>query len=169
MEFTKNNVTAYKDDKLPGPPEVTDGPNWAVGLGAITQADAETLLITVQTLYPHETLPLAVYRRVVLRFARLAESQPRAAGIFAGFCTNLDTAWPIAFGHLAETYRVAVLKSLENTEAFIFVQRLSVKYLYDDIEVWANFGYQGASVHLGGYAKRGFNDLDWLPPLPNDL
>ena len=73
------------------------------------------------------------------------------------------------FAELAETYRVGVLKQIESTAEFFFVQRFAVRYFYDNIEVWAAFGYQGASVHLGGYVRRGFNDLDWLPALPNDL
>jgi len=41
-----------------------------------------------------------------------------------------------------------------------------VRFLYDDVEVWQAFGYEGASAHLGGYVNRGFNDLDWLPDPP---
>ena len=47
--------------------------------------------------------------------------------------------------------------------AFRFLQRASVRYLYDDLEVWQAFGYEGASYHLGGFIDRGFDDLDWLP------
>jgi hypothetical protein len=29
--------------------------------------------------------------------------------------------------------------------------------------VWDAVGYEGPSVHKGGYVNRGFDDLDWLP------
>ena len=30
-------------------------------------------------------------------------------------------------------------------------------------EVWPKFGYEGSSAEHGGYIKRGFADIDWLP------
>jgi hypothetical protein len=169
VQFTKNGVTAYKDPKLPAPLAVSEADDWADHAAGIPAADLQTLVAVIRTLYPHQGLPETVYRRVALRFARLAAGEAKAAAMIAAFCARLGAAWPIGFAELAETYRVQALKTLEGTPEFVFVQRLSVKYLYDDIEVWAEFGYEGASAHLGGYVTRGFNDLDWLPPLPNDL
>ncbi len=157
-------VTAYKDPKLPAAPTVSAGADWADGLSGISAADAETLVAAIRTLCPHDDLPEMVYRRVVVQFDRLP-----AAEHLAAFCEMLNGAGPVAFAALAETYRVQALKRIEDTPEFTFVQRMAVRYLYDDVEVWAAFGYEGASVHLGGYVKRGFDDLDWLPPLPNDL
>jgi hypothetical protein len=168
MDVAHGKVTAYKDPKLPAAPAVSDGPGWAAGLRNINAADADTLVAVIRTLYPHDGLPETIYRRVVVRFDRLA-AVPAAAALLAGFCKDVSAGWPIPFSDLAETYRVQALKTLEAGAAFFFVQRMAVRYLYDDVELWAAFGYEGASVHLGGYVKRGFDDLDWLPPLPNDL
>jgi hypothetical protein len=159
-----NKSVAYKDPKLPAPLAVSTTADWAASLQTISTADAETLVAAIQTLCPHDDLPVTIYRRVVLNFDRLA-----AGAALATFCKNLNQSWPIPFSNLAETYRVDALKRIEATPEFIVVQRMAVRYLYDDVEVWAAFGYEGASVHLGGYIKRGFDDLDWLPPLPNDL
>jgi hypothetical protein len=41
--------------------------------------------------------------------------------------------------------------------------------LYDDREVWSLLGYEGPSFAQGGYLKRGFDDLDWLPDPPLTL
>jgi hypothetical protein len=163
MNIAEGKVTAHKDPKLPVAVAVPDGPAWAEGY-SITQDDADTLLAVIRTLCPHDTLPDHIYRRVVLHIARLG-----AAEKLTPFCQSLNTAWPLPFSELAETYRAQVLKSLETRPEFTVIQRLAVRYLYDDVEVWAAFGYEGASTHLGGYLKRGFDDLDWLPPLPNDL
>ena len=35
--------------------------------------------------------------------------------------------------------------------------------LYNQEELWPKFGYEGSSAEHGGYIKRGFNDIDWLP------
>jgi len=159
-----HKTIAYKDPKLPAPLAVSSANDWAGGLQTISAPDAETLVAAICTLYPHDSLPVTIYRRVVLHFDRLAAGEGLAT-----FCKFLSEFLPIPFADLAETYRVEALKRIESTPEFTFVQRMAVRYLYDDVEVWAAFGYQGASVHLGGYIKRGFEDLDWLPPLPNDL
>jgi hypothetical protein len=35
--------------------------------------------------------------------------------------------------------------------------------IYSDPQTWKLLGYEGPSFAQGGYVKRGFNDLDWLP------
>jgi hypothetical protein len=169
MQTATDKITAYKDPKLPAAPAASEGPGWADALRTISPADAHILLAAVETLYPHETLNRLIYRRVILQFDRVATANPDAAQTLIAFCASLQTAFPLPFAELAESYRVAALKNIEATASFFFLQRLAIRYLYDDVEVWAAFGYEGASVHLGGYVKRGFDDLDWLPPLPNEI
>lgn len=161
------SIVAHKDPKLAGRAiELPEGPEW---VGALTVFDAhvaETLLSVARTLYPHDGLPERIYRRVVAEFDRMAGASPNAAQLMAQFVDIADEALPLPFIELSEGYRVEVLKRLEGTPAFRLVQRSTVRFLYDDVEVWQAFGYEGASVHLGGYAKRGFDDLDWLPDPP---
>ena len=157
---------AHKDPKLAPPPDVAEGPEWVHTLALLDPHVAETLLSAARTLYPHDGLPERVYRRVILHFDRMAAHAPAAAQSFAEFVDRVDTAMPLPFRDLSESYRVSVLKGLEESAAFRLVQRSTVRFLYDDVEVWQAFGYEGASVHLGGYVKRGFNDLDWLPETP---
>ncbi|MCU0870639.1 MAG: tat (twin-arginine translocation) pathway signal sequence, partial [Burkholderiales bacterium] len=78
----------------------------------------------------------------------------------------VDAGFPVPFAERSEGYRAAALKALDGTAPFVFVQRHAVRFVYDDREVWEAFGYEGAAVHLGGYLHRGFDDLDWLPPVP---
>ena len=157
---------AHKDPKLPPPVALAEGPEW-VGQLRIFGADvAETLVAAVRTLYPHERVPERVYRRVVYALDGVAAKTPAAAQAIAAFVDMADSAMPLPFRELSESYRVAALKSMEATPAFTLVQRSAVRFLYDDVEVWELFGYEGASVHLGGYIERGFDDLDWLPDPP---
>lgn len=169
METATGRVTAHKDPNLPAAPWVAETDDWAETLQAVGAAEGETLVAVAHTLYPHDELPERIYRRVVVRLDRLASASPAARETLLRFCRNLEDAWPIGFAERAETYRVEALKRLEETPAFTFVQRATVRFLYDDVEVWAAFGYEGAAFHLGGYVNRGFNDLDWLPPVPDQL
>lgn len=161
-----NDIKAHKDPKLPPPIEVPEGDEWVNMLSLFDAHVAETLVVAARTLYPHDAMPDRVYRRVVVNFDKMAAKAPAAAQSFAEFVDLADGAMPVMFRDLSESYRVNVLKELEKTSAFRLVQRSTVRFLYDDLEVWQAFGYEGASVHLGGYAKRGFNDLNWLPEPP---
>jgi hypothetical protein len=169
MHTAAGKVTAYKDPNLRAAPVVLAGPDWAGALTAISPEDAETLCAAVSTLYPHDALDRLIYRRVIAQFDRVVAQSREAADMLAIVCARLNEGAVLPFAALAESYRVQGLKSIEATPAFFFLQRLAVRYLYDDVEVWAAFGYEGASVQLGGYIKRGFDDLDWLPPLPNEI
>jgi len=168
MQPTKNNVAACKDPKLPPPMEMPAGKEWVRLLRHIDAGQAETLCAVIGTLYPHDAIPESCYRRAVYQLDRLAE-MPEAAAILSKFCAMLAERSALPFFELAETYRVQALRQIESTPEFFFVQRAAVRCFYDDVEIWSAFGYEGASVHLGGYVERGFDDLDWLPPLPNDL
>lgn len=159
-------ITAHKDPKLPPPVDLPDGPEWVATLEAFDAHVAETLVAAARTLYPHDSLPDSVYRRTIFQFDRMAAMAPAAAQSFAEFVDLVDGATPLTFRELSESYRLAALRGIEETTAFRLVQRSTVRFLYDDVEVWQAFGYEGASVHLGGYVNRGFNDLDWLPDPP---
>jgi hypothetical protein len=157
---------AHKDPKLPPPAEIPDGPEWTRALTVLSPEAGETLVAVVRTLCPHDTLPDRVYRRVVLHYDRLARTRPDATASITQAVAALDRSMPLPFRDRSESYRIAALKAIETTTAFVFLQRTAVRFLYDDIEVWDAFRYEGASVHLGGYVTRGFNDLDWLPEPP---
>src|SRR6266571_3657366 len=59
--------------------------------------------------------------------------------------------------------RVVLLQGIEQTDFFKKVRSDLVVSLYNQEELWPKFGYEGSSAEHGGYIKRGFNDIDWLP------
>ncbi|TIU21953.1 MAG: gluconate 2-dehydrogenase subunit 3 family protein, partial [Mesorhizobium sp.] len=61
-----------------------------------------------------------------------------------------------------EEQRVAVLREIEDTPFFQAVRGGLVVGLYNQKEVWPNFGYEGESYSKGGYMARGFDDIEWL-------
>jgi len=159
---------AHKDPKLAAGPSCADEAAWLAGLITLAPGQAGTLLAALRTLYPHDALPDPVYRRAVAALDRIGASSSPIAGLLRDFVATVDAAMPLPFARRSESFRVSALKAIEHTPAFVFVQRAGVRHLYDDIEIWEAFGYEGASYHLGGYVDRGFDDLDWLPPIPAD-
>ena len=159
-------LRAFKDPALPLPETCDDERAWLAALRCIPADRAATLLSVARTLCPHDALPDAVYRRVVLQIDRACEGQPQALGWVTESVAALDAHFGLPFAGLSESYRVTALKALAGMPAFRFLQRATVRFLYDDLAVWQAFGYEGASYPHGGYVDRGFNDLAWLPPVP---
>lgn len=165
---TSATITAHKDPKLPSPAAQPEGSVWTSVLKKLDPITAETLYVATRTLYPHDSLPDRVYHRVVVALDSVAVSSPAFADLLAECVRQLEAGFPVPFRDRSESYRVAALKAIESTVAFRFLQRSAVRHLYDDVEVWQAFGYEGAAHHLGGYVERGFDDLDWLPPVPSN-
>ena len=60
--------------------------------------------------------------------------------------------------------QVCVLEALQRMETGPFFQAVrghTVVALYNNKNVWPNFGYQGSSAQDGGYRYRGFQDAGW--------
>lgn len=162
-------VAAHKDPALIPPPDCEDETVWLDGLRSFDATSARTLLAVMRTLCPHDTLPDAVYRRAIWWIDRRCGGDPLAAGPWLRIATSACAGIPGGFAEGDEATRVERLQALDGGDDFRIVQRTTVRHLYDDLEVWRVFGYEGAAHHLGGYAARGFDDLDWLPPVPDAM
>jgi len=62
-----------------------------------------------------------------------------------------------------ESDRVTLLQGIEQTAFFKAMRSDLVVSLYNQEELWPKFGYEGSSAEHGGYIKRGFDDINWLP------
>lgn len=155
-------IHAQKDPKLP--PAIELAEDWTTALTALTPSQGLALLAILRTLCPHDKLSSAVYQRAALKIDSIAEVQADLAGLIRA----IEAHFAVPFAECSETYRVEALKAVEHLPAFTMLQRLTIRHLYDDVELWQAFGYEGAAVHLGGYVNRGFNDLDWLPDIPEE-
>jgi hypothetical protein len=67
------------------------------------------------------------------------------------------------FVDLSEDAQVEALKKVEGSPFFEDMRAATVLHPYSNPDVWAHFGYQGPSAHLGGYINRGFDDIPWVP------
>ena len=59
--------------------------------------------------------------------------------------------------------RGAAARRSSKADFFQKVRGDLVVSLYNQKELWPKFGYEGSSAEHGGYIKRGFADIDWLP------
>ena len=117
----------------------------------------DTTLRVARVMFPHDMLPDIAYAKVVRALEPEAETVAR--GIEA-----LDAEG--AFLELDDDAALAAVTAIEGSDYFELVKATAVVELYDNPLVWKAFGYEGPSVHLGGYIDRGFDDLDWLPDPP---
>jgi hypothetical protein len=138
---------------------------WAVELSRIDQAQADALMALARTLYPHATLPDAVYALVPKDLDAKA-SDPQTAALIASGVTKLDQAAGGKFASLDAGQRTALVTA-NQTDPFVqLVRGQCITSLYDNDMAYAHFGYQGEAFSKGGYIFRGFNDLTWLPNPP---
>src|SRR3954452_12219673 len=125
--------------------------------GRLSEHALETTLRVARVMFPHDMLPDIAYAKVVKALEAEAETVARGVGA-------LDEGTP--FLELDDRAALERLTAAEGSDYFELVKSTAVVELYDNPLVWKAFGYEGPSVHLGGYLNRGFDDLDWLPDPP---
>ena len=127
----------------------------------------ETTLRVARAMYPHDALPDEAYEKVVRQIEADARGNDAIAATIEQGIAELDE--PTPFKDLAADDQLAALLRVEGGDFFNLVRATAVVELYDNPLVWKALGYEGPSVHLGGYVNRGFDDLDWLPDPPIEL
>jgi len=136
---------------------------WALGLTALDEHSAQTLLVMSRTIYPHDTLADQYYAGVVGALDGEAAGNADLAQSLKDGVAGLDAAMGVPFVELSEGNRLEVLTARQDSPFFQKVRGTTVVALYNNPLVWRHFGYEGASFEFGGYIDRGFNDLNWLP------
>ncbi len=127
----------------------------------------ETALAAARVMFPHDTLPDEAYAKVVRQLEVVAAGDGDAEASIEQGVAQLDDPQP--FLDLDPEARLEALTRSEGSPFFELLKATAVVELYDNPLVWNAFGYEGPSVHLGGYVNRGFDDLDWLPDPPIEL
>ena len=117
----------------------------------------------VRAMFPHPSFPDGPYERCAQAILDAAAEDVRFRTQLDQGLRDLDAAGGQPFNQLEPAAQLALLRGISATEFFEGVRSRVITSLYDDREVWALLGYEGASFDQGGYAERGFDDLDWLP------
>ena len=116
----------------------------------------DALLRATRAIFPHDDLPDEAYLKVV-------------DALQADAANDDGVRQTIESGAAALDSELDPPSREEGSDLFKLIHASAVVELYDNPLVWKAFGYEGPSVHLGGYVDRGFDDLDWLPNPPTAL
>ena len=136
---------------------------WALSTTAIDGHAAETLLVVARQLFPHDRLGDQYYAVMVDSLDKQAAGDPALRKLLVDGVGRLDSARGIAWVQLSNGARDAVLKSMEGSEFFATIRAATINNLYTNPLVYRFFGFEGSSVEHGGYLRRGFDDIGWLP------
>ena len=149
---------------------VAPGKAWAVSYDALEPELARTLLAMTRALYPHEFLGDAYYALVVKDLdveASGFDDKGRLDALREGAqALDLAAGGDFAAGSADTREEALHAVSASHPEFFQSVRSKQVVSLYNQPEVWAQFGYEGPSYPHGGYLYDGFDDLAWLPDAP---
>ncbi|MGO9451073.1 MAG: hypothetical protein ACLQDV_08515 [Candidatus Binataceae bacterium] len=129
----------------------------------LTSPEAATLLAVTRRIFPHKQLDDAPYWKAVSELDAEAKNDPAVAKLLAAGVDQLNAS---QFRTLDEKQQTAILKAMESGPFFQKVHSVELQTLYSDPAVWKAFGYQGPAYKFGGYIRRGFDDLAWLPNPP---
>ena len=141
---------------------------WAADTTTLTPATLKTLLKVARDIYPHDFLVDSYYITAVKPWDAKAAKDPTVRTLLEDGVRRLDQdaqdRHKVAYVQVPwEADRIVLLQGIEQTDFFKQVRSDLVVSLYNQEEVWPKFGYEGSSAEHGGYIKRGFNDIDWLP------
>ena len=139
---------------------------WALELNRLSAHEGTTLIAFGKTLYPHKTLDTAVYALLAKDLDAKAAATPAVAAQLTAGTAALDAAAGGNFATASAANQLRAAKSLEGTPFFKLVRGECITSLYNNEMAFAHFGYQGSSWQKGGYIRRGFDDLTWLPNPP---
>lgn len=138
------------------------GRAWVVDLSALTSSEGATLMAVARTIAPHDKLDDAAYALVIQAIDGDAAKDEKIRAMLKEGIAKLGSG----FAAGAESERVEALKKIEASAFFQDMRLKTVQLLYSTPIAYAYFGYEGEAFSKGGYLKRGFNDLRWLPEVP---
>jgi hypothetical protein len=141
---------------------------WADDAAALTPATLKTLVKVARDIYPHDFLSDTYYITAVKPWDAKAAKDPAIKAMINDGVSRLDQdARDRHKGPYAdvpwEADRVVLLQGIEQSDFFQKIRGDLVVSLFNQKELWPKFGYEGSSAEHGGYIKRGFADIDWLP------
>jgi len=141
---------------------------WAADATTLAPATLKTLVKVARDIYPHDMLVDSYYITAIKPWDAKAAKDPVVKALLEDGVRRLDQdaqdRHKVAYVQVPwEADRVVLLQGIEQTDFFKKVRSDLVVSLYNQEELWPKFGYEGSSAEHGGYIKRGFNDIDWLP------
>jgi hypothetical protein len=138
---------------------------WALEVSHLDQVQADAILSLSKTLFPHKSLPDAVYALVVKDMDTFAAT-PEGRSLVNDGVKRLNAKSRGSFSKQSADARHMIVAALILDPFVQKVRSTCITSLYCNEMAFAHFGYQGEAFSKGGYVFRGFNDLSWLPNPP---
>ena len=147
---------------------LTIGDAWADDATALAPSTLKTLVKVARDIYPHDFLVDSYYITAIKPWDDKAAKDPAVKAMINDGVGRLDQdaqdRHKVPYAEVPwEVDRVVLLQRIEQTDFFGKIRGDLIVSLYNQKEVWPKFGYEGSSAEHGGYIKRGFADIDWLP------
>ena len=141
---------------------------WAEGSTSLAPATMKTLVKVARDIYPHDFLVDSYYITAVKPWDGKAAKDPAVKAMIEDGVKRLDQdaqdRHKLPYAQVPwESDRVTLLQGIEQTAFFKAMRSDLVVSLYNQEELWPKSGYEGSSAEHGGYIKRGFDDINWLP------
>ena len=141
---------------------------WAADATTLAPSTLKTLVKVARDIYPHDMLVDSYYITAIKPWDTKAAKDAGVKALLEDGVRRLDQdaqdRHKVKYADVPwEADRVVLLQGIEQTDFFKKIRSDLVVSLYNQEELWPKFGYEGSSAEHGGYIKRGFNDIDWLP------
>lgn len=139
----------------------------------LDEGQSAALLRVVQDIYPHpDLLEVSHYQAIADAVIANAEGDDAAAKNLRDGLTRIDAQSEDLFGTSYTGIedpdaREGVLRKFQHDGFFQGVRWTAYFAIYNNVDVWPLFGYQGSSVEHGGYIDRGFSDITFVPQGPS--
>jgi hypothetical protein len=135
---------------------------WAQG-GRLDAAALPSIVTMARRLYPHASIPDAVYADVLDDALTSVATGPATSAAVTAAEAALDLGQPGRFVELEAPAQIEALRAIESEPYFATIHIAVRDRLYNHRTVWEMLGYEGPSFERGGYLNRGAGDIDWLP------
>jgi|TARA_B110000238_G_C16118201_1_gene435895 hypothetical protein len=141
---------------------------WALELTQLDKVVAQSLLQATRHIFPHDTLDDAVYALVVKDLDAAAEKDQALDKLLNDGTASLNKQSGGDWLSAAPSKQSSIIEEMAGNQFFEKIRSTAVVSLYNNELAWAHFGFEGDAWQHGGYLKRGFDDLKWLPNPPAD-
>jgi hypothetical protein len=137
---------------------------WALELKTLTTSEGSTLMAFGRSLFPHPSLPDAVYALLAKDLDAAASQNAATLKTLQMGVAQINLEANGSFAKANVQKRQQIVQQLQRTDFFALVRGQCITSLYNNDMAFTAFGYPGSAWEKGGYLTRGFQDLKWLKP-----
>ena len=119
----------------------------------------------IEKLFPLQHLAETPYKEIADQLYSQTEQDEDWRALVLEAQQSLDSSMGENWLEADDVAQIAAMRSQEQEVWFVTIKFRAQSLFFERGDVWEVLGYQGPSVHHGGYINRGFNDIDWLPEI----